>query len=138
MKRRHDLRKIKGKRCYSVKQLAALLNVHRNTIRGWLRDDGLAVALIDQTHPFMMHGVATKKWLKERQDKRRWTCAKNEMSCFSCKGPRQIKPDSFRILPSNTQKIIAQGDCMKCGRRLNRFDIAANKDKLISQFKANG
>lgn len=135
MKRNYDTRKIKGKRCYTVDALAGLLGTHPNTVRGWLRKDGLSAALIDQKRPLMMYGTAIRKWLKGRQQKRRWTCAANEMSCFSCNGPRQIKDGSFRILPSNTQKLFAQGQCVDCGRTLNRFETLANKDKLIRQFK---
>lgn len=138
MKRRYDTRKIKGNRCYSVADLAAVFNVHPATVRAWLRNEGLSVALIDQKRPQMMRGSEIRIWLKERQDKGRWKCADNEMSCLGCKGPRRIKTGTFRIIPSNSQKIMVQGDCVDCGRTLNRFDVVANRHKLIHRFKPDG
>jgi len=138
MKRRYDERKIKGKRCYSIPGLAALYNLHPATVRKWIRKEGLSVALIDQKRPQMMRGSEIRVWLKERRSKGLWKCADDEMSCLSCKGPRRIKAGTFRLVPSNSQKIMVQGDCVDCGHTLNRFDVAANQSRLFQQFRTYG
>ncbi len=138
MKRRYDARKIKENRCYSAPALAATFSVHPNTVGVWLRKEGLSVALIDEKRPQMMRGSEIRIWLKKWQNKRRWKCADDEMFCLGCKGPRRIKAGTFRIVSSNSQKIMAQGDCVECGRTLCRFDVTANQDKLIDRFKPDG
>jgi len=59
------------------------------------------------------------------------------MPCVACGGPRKIKPNTFRINPSNTLKITAQGECEDCARTIYRFDVQANRKALKRQFTQN-
>lgn len=135
MIRKYDPRKIKSNRSYTVDDLAALYDLHVHTVRVWIKEHGLSIALIDDRRPQALYGVKVKAWMAKWQASRKSKCSPGEMYCLSCKSPTEITPGSFRIVPSNTQKITAQGECGVCGRTLNRFDVRANIPALEREFK---
>ena len=135
MKRTYDPRKVKRHRSYTVESLARLLGVTPNTVRQWIKKHGLPT--LPDTYPVLMHWKDIREWLIKWQDSRRWTCAPDEMSCFTCKAGRKIKDGTFWIEASNTLKITLHGDCVVCGKTLNRFDVASNKAALEAKFTSN-
>lgn len=134
MNRTYDTRRIKSNRSYSVPDLARLLTVHERTVYGWIKQ-GLPV--IDNHHRKMVHGPTARDWLKAKRAARRWTCGPGELPCFGCKGPRTIKPGSFKIITNNTLKIRVEGTCTACGQTIGRGDVTANRAALEHQFTAN-
>ena len=118
MKRTYDPRKVKRHRSYTVKRLAKLYDVQPNTVRQWIKKHDLPV--IEGSYPVLMHWQDIREWMTDWQAARKWTCADDEMSCFTCNGPRKIKPGTFKITQDNTKKVMVQGDCEICGQRINR------------------
>ena len=132
MNRTYDPRKVKRHRSYTVESLAQCLDVQPNTVRQWIKHHGLPT--LPDTYPVLMHWTDIRKWITIRQESRRWKLAPDEMSCFSCNASRKIKIGTFWIEPSDTMKIIVHGDCVECGKTLNRFDVKGNEAGLEAKF----
>ncbi|MGB0906780.1 MAG: helix-turn-helix domain-containing protein [Maricaulaceae bacterium] len=131
MKRTYDPRKVKRHRSYTVQDLAALYEVGPNTVRQWIKKQGLPV--IEGSYPTLMHWAEIRRWIIDWQSARKWTCAANEMSCLRCQAPRKVKAGTFRVTESNKELLMMHGDCETCGRAMNR---ATSRAKL-NVSKAN-
>ena len=134
MQRKYDYRLIRRHRPYTIASLAKLYQVSPGTVRAWINKHGLECALTSTERPQILDGKKTKAWMKQWQHSKKQKCRPDEMYCVRCKSPRPIVPDSFVILPSNTNKITAQGDCVECGLTLNSFNTRANIDELRRRF----
>jgi len=132
VKRTYDPRKVKRHRSYTVESLSQCLGVQPNTVRQWIKKHGLPT--LPDTYPVLMHWEETREWLITWQASRRWKCGPDEMPCLTCKAGRKIKDGTFWIEPSNTMKITLHGDCVGCGKTLNRFDVKGNEAGLEAKF----
>jgi hypothetical protein len=75
---------IKLHRSYLVSELAARLDVHRNTVRQW-QEDGLTP--IDRSRPLLFHGATVRDFLSERNAARKRPCPPGTFYCFRCREP---------------------------------------------------
>src|SRR4051812_38619176 len=82
--RRANPNAVKVHYSYTVGELAALLTVHKNTVRNWQRS-GLAVL---EGRPVLIHGAAARAFLVERNRARKQPCPPGAIYCFRCKEPR--------------------------------------------------
>jgi len=64
---------------YDVAEIAKLFNVHRNTVRQWLRE---GLETIDDRRRLLIHGAALKSYLTVRQRARKHVCDLGEFFCF--------------------------------------------------------
>jgi hypothetical protein len=122
-KRRHPLSHIKTGCTYDVVEAAALLGVHRNTVRQWLK---VGLKPIDDKRPLLIHGAELKAFLARRQDDRRTRCGPGEFFCFRCKTPR--KPwgglvDTFDHGP----KIVRLGALCECCETIMHRTVTRSK-----------
>lgn len=131
MQRRYDTRLIKTKWSYTVKAIAKLFAIDRNTVRGWVKD---GLEPIDENKPIVIHGSVLKEWLDARQAKRKKPCKAGEIYCPKCRVPKRLKLGSFYIEPTNTLKLTAKAQCQDCPTTLTRFDVTANRSKIIALF----
>jgi len=115
MRQRLDPRKIKRHRSYTVKKLSKLYGVHPNTVRSWIKNEGLPT--LDGGREVLMHWSAIREWIIARNAKQKWAPANsNEMPCMTCKAHKPIKVGTFKVTLGNTRKITLHGECTGCGR----------------------
>lgn len=112
-----DLRRIRTTTTYDATEIAALLDVHRNTVFRWIKDGLLP---LDETKPLLVHGSELKRYLKQRSAERKRPCAASEMPCFGCRAPRKPVPGTVTIAHSNAQTLTLTGICQACGRSMYR------------------
>ncbi len=84
--RRPDRRRLKALRSYTIEEVARTLEIHRNTVRHWIKA-GLPV--IDNKRPILMLGSDLAEFLLRRRDARRQPCQAGEMFCLKCRKPRE-------------------------------------------------
>lgn len=135
MRQKLDWRKVKRHRSYTVKQLAALYGVHVNTVRSWIRNEGLPT--LGDGHEVLMHWSAIRDWIIARNESRKWTPTNpDEMPCLTCKAHKPIKAGTFTVAMGNTRKVTLHGECVGCGRSIQRFDVRGNLDAIRQAFGA--
>ena len=96
--RRPDRRRIKTLRSYTIDEAARVLDVHRNTIRHWIKG-GLPV--VDGKRPTLIRGSDLAEFLANRRAARRQTCRPGEIYCVKCRKPREPAGRMADYLPSS-------------------------------------
>lgn len=84
--KRINPRLVKLHRSYTVADIARVLSVHKNSVRGWQRDAGLKP--LDGRRPLLFQGQALRAFLEARQAKRKCPCPPGTFYCFRCRQPR--------------------------------------------------
>ena len=77
---------LKAPRSYTIDEVARTLEVHRNTVRHWIKA-GLPV--IDGKRPVLMLGADLVEFLLQRRDARRQPCRAGQMFCLKCRKPQE-------------------------------------------------
>lgn len=114
---RHDPRRAKVHRNYTVAEAAQLYGVHRNTVRHWIKG-GLPVVCDGRT--LLILGRVLSPFLKERQAQRRRRCGPGQLYCLRCREPRRPSEGSVRWLGTGQPIINLMAICGTCGARMNR------------------
>jgi Helix-turn-helix domain len=114
--RRPDWRRIKAKYSYTVEEAARTLNVHRNTVRNWIRTGGLAV--MNGSRPHLILGAVLFDHLKAKRLALKRKCDRGELYCFKCRAPRKPVAElvEHRPMPSGRTRIVTicstcEGEC---------------------------
>ena len=127
MAKTYNLRRIRDKRSYSFKELAALLGVHVRTVQAWYKD-GMPTIKGSQ-YPTLVLGRDAKAYLKEVQSKRQLKLQTGECYCLACH--KAVTPLDVKIQPNNRkmgegkESISLVGKCPFCENKVFRFDSRA-------------
>lgn len=124
-KRTYNVRLIRARRCYTMSEISLLLNVHVRTVQAWHKR---GMAPIDpDDRPLLFQGVEIKRFLLNKQKKRKHKLKENEFFCPRCKVPRASLPkgvkieDTNRRIGRNDVLVLIRGICYTCQCKLNRF-----------------
>jgi hypothetical protein len=130
MKRKYNLRKLKSKRSYSNLELANALEVHVQTVRGW-RKNGLKPIDSSAHHPLYL-GSIVQVFLSEKRKMKKIKLKQHEFYCLSCRDRTTSIETTFvfqeMLIGKNLKSFRKVGLCVKCGRKVNKFDIGETKD----------
>lgn len=132
MAKRLPWRRVKTHRSYTFDETARLLGVHKNTVRNWVRNDGLA-ALVE-TRPYLVLGRELRGFLGARQRNAKQKLGPSEMFCLSCRKPRTAPQGLVEDVSGSVGPARVRGICPVCTTVMNR---SVRRDQL-SQFLANG
>lgn len=117
-RKRYNTRRIKQAKSYDVNEVCELLGVHKNTVRGWVRDEGMKP--IDDCRPMLFMGAELQAFLNERQIKKKRKCNFNQIYCFKCRSPQELA-GKMADLTFKTDKIAHLAAlCAVCLTPLNR------------------
>lgn len=116
---------------YTVAEVAELCDVHRNTVRAWIKD-GLPV--IGDRKPFLIRGSDLKAFLDARAKRRKQPLADGEFYCFACREPREPVPGliDFEIAANGTGRLV--GFCSVCEASIYRAASKADADRFLRKF----
>ena len=84
-KRHPNHRLAKIHRSYTVDEVARLFDVHKNTVREWVKR-GLPTN--DDRRPLLILGRELVAFLRARRAKNKRTCQPGEIYCVRCRAPR--------------------------------------------------
>ncbi len=116
MARRHNVRRVKILRSYSLSEAAKLLGVHKLTISRWI-DRGLP--LIEQKRPFLIHGSDLRAFLTAQQP-RKQPCRAGEIYCVRCRAPKRPAGDMADYIPRTATTGLLTGICPNCESIIHR------------------
>jgi hypothetical protein len=118
---------VKIHRNYSVEDISNLLEVHKNTVRNWLKK---GLKAIDSNKPALVLGGTLKRFLKERRAINKRACKDDEIYCMRCRIPRNPADSmaNFKLVNQNTGCLSAL--CPVCQSVMNKF-VSRKKIRLI-------
>lgn len=129
-----DCNKIKKNYSFTASELSEKLGVTKGTIYSWIKE-GLEPN--DSITPYLFYGDEIRRFLKERQKKRKHKCKSHEMFCLKCQQPRRAKKGKTYIKPSKGNNYIITGNCEICNTKMNKSFNVENLDKIKESFNLN-
>ena len=130
--RRADWRRIKGKYSYTVEEAARVLNLHRNTVRTWVRRGGLPA--MTGSRPHLILGVALVEFLKARRLTGKRKCGLGELYCLKCRAPRKPVAELIEQRPMASGRSRIVGICSTCETLMHRFVANRNLEASLREL----
>jgi hypothetical protein len=119
-KRHPNYRLVKMHRSYTVEEVAKRLDVHRNTVRDWIKR---GLPIIDHKRPTYIHGPDLIEFLQARRLKNKRKCQPGEIYCVRCRATQNPAGDMADYQPITTNLGSLIGICPSCNsimyRRVN-------------------
>src|ERR1051325_6058053 len=108
---------LKIHRSYTASELAARLDLHKNTIRQWQRE---GLAAVDAGRPPLFQGAVLRAFPISRNASRKRPCPPGTLYCLRCREPRRpalARADYLELRPGtgNLRAI-----CEICGSIMHR------------------
>jgi hypothetical protein len=104
-------------RNYSVEELAGLFEVHKNTVRGWVRQ---GLTPIDDQRPTLIRGDETRRFLIERRAKAKQSCGPGRIYCLPCRAPKVPAGKMAELRSESGTNGSICGICPDCDRLIYR------------------
>ena len=104
-------------RSYSVEEMARLFNVHKNTIRSWLKQ---GLEAIDGQRPTVVRGEEIRRFLAERRARGKRACGPGRIYCLPCRAPKVPAGKMADCVLTGNNNGTLQGICPDCNRMLYR------------------
>jgi excisionase family DNA binding protein len=130
--RRANWRRIKGKYSYTVEEAARALNLHRNTVRNWVRRGGLAA--MTGSRPHLILGAVLVEFLKGRRLAKKRKCGLGELYCLKCRAPRKPVAELIEHRPMASGRTRIVGMCSTCETLMHRFVANRNLEGSLREF----
>jgi excisionase family DNA binding protein len=130
--RRADWRLIKGKYSYTTEEAARALNLHRNTVRNWVRRGGLFA--MTGSRPHLILGAVLVEFLKARRLAAKRKCGLGELYCLKCRAPRKPVPELFEHSPMASGRTRIVAICSTCETLMHRFVANRNLEASLREF----
>lgn len=118
MKRNHNPNKCKIHRSYSVEEVAILYEVHKRTVRNWIKK-GLAVC--DDKRPLLILGANLKQFLQQQRQVNKRNCKPSELYCFKCREPRTPDQNTIQFIQETSTKGRVISACSVCNSTMNKY-----------------
>jgi hypothetical protein len=109
--------RVKLHRSYFIGDLAKLLTVHKNTIRGWQRE---GMQPIDTKRPIMFQGATVRTFLANRKANRKCPCPAGTMYCFRCRAARPPALGMVDYIPISAASGNLKAICATCETVMHR------------------
>lgn len=116
-RRRPDPRRAKIHRPYDVADIAKLFEVHRNTVRSWLKQ---GLRAIERVWPTLVLGAELRRFLTEKSAKRKRLTPAGHIYCMRCREHRRPAFGMVDYVPASTTSGNLQAICPICVAMLNR------------------
>jgi excisionase family DNA binding protein len=116
MARRHNGRRVKIHRSYTITEAAVVLGAHKHSVRRWI---AAGLPTTDGRRPFLIHGEDIRAFLKAREPVKQ-PCRPGEFYCLRCKAPRRPAGDMADYIPKTASRGLLRGICPSCDRLIHR------------------
>jgi helix-turn-helix protein len=117
VRRRPNPRLAKIHRSYTVDEVARLFDLHRNSVRQWIKK-GLPV--IGGKRPLLIHGRDLRSYLEARRQQNKRTYRPGQIYCMRCRAPKRPATDWVEYKPLTESMGNLVGICPDCDAIINR------------------
>lgn len=114
-------------RNYTVEEVALLFNVHKNTVRGWIKS-GLPACT--EQRPALILGYQLREFLQSKRQVRKRKCRLFEIYCLRCREPKRPAGNMVDFEPRNDESGRLVGLCPDCDGVINRYVSTAGLDPI--------
>jgi|SRR6516165_7187389 len=104
-------------RNYSVEDTARLFNVHKNTVRNWLKN---GLEPIDDQRPTLVRGEELRRFLADRRARAKQACGPGRIYCLPCRAPKVPAGKMAECVATGHTTWTLQGICPDCDRMIYR------------------
>jgi len=129
-KRLYNPKRAKTKRNYTVGEIADLYDVHKITVRAWIK---AGLPTLNDQRPMLILGGDLAAFHQARRTKNKQKCKPGEMYCLKCRAPK--KPDGE---VEYQQKTAALGNlvgiCQDCYSIMNRRISHSKLDQFCREM----
>jgi hypothetical protein len=125
--RHPNYRLVKKNRSYLVEEIARLFDVHRGTVREWVKR-GLPTC--DSKRPILILGSELAEFLKTRREKAKRPCPPGHMYCLRCRTPRTPAGGMVDYLSKTANLGMLVGLCPVCSALMYRRVNPAGLDQI--------
>lgn len=127
-KRHPNPRLVKIHRNYTVEETASLLDVHKNTVRAWIKQ-GLPV--LQEKRPKLILGKDLSAFLQTKRTKSKRPCKASEIYCVKCRSPKIPAEGMVEYQPITEILGNLFGICPDCGSWMNRWTSLAKLKPML-------
>ncbi|MBV1870195.1 MAG: helix-turn-helix domain-containing protein [Gammaproteobacteria bacterium] len=110
--------RVKINRNYTFEELAAVFDVHKNTVSAWVKN---GLPCLKERRPFLIMGEDAKLYLQGQRAGKKQKCKPNELFCMRCKAPSRPAENFVEYVPLSTTKGRLTGFCERCECVVNKF-----------------
>ena len=125
-------RLVKVHRNYSVDDIARLFDLHKNTVRSWLKQ---GLAAIDDRRPILVLGQELSRFLRERRQKTKQTCGPGRIYCIACRAPKVPAGNMAECTSIGPLAGNLCGICPDCDRLIYRRVNLAKIDTVRGELE---
>jgi excisionase family DNA binding protein len=130
--RRADWRRVKSLLSYTVDEAARTLNVHRGTVRYWIKKQGLSV--LTDRRPHLILGRVLVAFLRTARQSRKKKCGRGELYCLKCRTPRKPLVGFLEYRRASSSRGVLVGLCEQCESVLRRFVSNKRAPSIAAEF----
>lgn len=129
--RRPNPRLVKIHRSYTVEEIAKLFDIHKNTVRAWIKQ---GLPLCDEKRPALILGRELVAFLQARRTKNKRACHPGEIYCVRCRSPKKPAADmvEYRADTEKVGNLIAL--CPDCNSLMYRRASLAKLKHVMGQM----
>ena len=115
---RINARLAKLNRTYTTEEAARLFNLHRNTVRDWLKTGKLEA--IDRGRPALIQGKTLRAFLEARRAAAKRPCLPGTLYCLRCRQPRAPALGMADFIVREGAAGNLRALCETCGAAMHR------------------
>jgi hypothetical protein len=112
---------------YSVEEMARRFNVHKNTVRNWIKQ---GLEPIDGQRPTVVRGEEIRRFLGERRARAKRPSGPGRIYCLPCREPKVPAGKMAECVTTGDTTGTLQGICPDCGRMIYRRVNPQNLDAV--------
>jgi hypothetical protein len=108
---------VKIHRSYTVEEIADLFDIHKNTVRMWVK---AGLPTCDTKRPMLILGCDLAGFLLARRAKNKKSCRPGEIYCVRCRAPKAPAGEMADCQPVTEKIGNLVAICPDCGCMMNR------------------
>lgn len=130
-KRHPNYRLVKIHRNYTVAEVASLLNMHKNTVRRWIKD---GLTIIDDKRPKLILGQDLRVFLQAHRVKKKQRCKQGQLFCVRCRSPKFPAGNMADYSPLTEKSGCLTAICPDCESIMNQYVSLARISEIYEKI----